>query len=168
MDKKSRVKVNLALSAVVAVVMLVLDRVTKLMVVRTLSGTEAKPVIPKVFSLSYVLNDGAGFSVLGGRTAFLIAFTAVMIVACLLVIILRISKSILIDWGLMLVVSGGLGNLYDRIFNHGLVVDFIRTDFINFPVFNVADICVTVGAGLIVLSLIIDLIRSKNGNADEQ
>ncbi len=72
-------------------------------------------------------------------------------------------RSTLTNWGFCLVISGGVGNLIDRVFYGGQVVDFISTDFMDFPVFNVADICVTVGAALVILYFVIDTVNEKNG-----
>ena len=71
-------------------------------------------------------------------------------------------------WALCLVLGGGIGNLIDRIFRGGNVVDFLEFGFFEFPVFNLADIAVCIGAGLILLYFIIDFVkdaRRKNGIA---
>ncbi len=154
----------------VSVIMLVVDQITKAMVVSYFEGTgKVVPVIKGVFSFCFVENDGAGFSILAGNTLFLIAFTAL---AMALVVYLLISgkfKSHLTNWGFCLILSGGLGNFIDRVFRSGLVVDFIKTDFMDFPVFNVADICVTVGATLIILYFLLDTVKehkTKKGSGD--
>ena len=85
-------------------------------------------------------------------------------------IVTKKFKSPLTDWGFCLILSGGLGNFLDRVFRGGLVVDFIKTDFIDFPIFNVADICVTVGAGFIILYFLLDTIKdykSKKGSSED-
>jgi signal peptidase II len=73
------------------------------------------------------------------------------------------KKNVLIFWGINLAISGGVGNLIDRIFNNGQVIDFIRLEFIDFPIFNVADISIVVGCGLIILSTVIDIVRDYKG-----
>lgn len=164
---------SIIIPAVISFIMLAVDQITKALVVSYFEGTaKTVPVIKGVFSFCFVENDGAGFSILAGNTVFLIAFTAL---AMALVVYLLISgkfKSPLTNWGFCLILSGGLGNFIDRIFRDGLVVDFIKTDFMNFPVFNVADICVTVGAGFIILYFLLDTIKDykikKGSNQDGQ
>ena len=60
-----------------------------------------------------------------------------------------------------LVIGGGVGNLIDRIFNNGLVVDFIDFRIIHFAIFNFADICAVVGAGMLLLLVILDEIKER-------
>lgn len=154
--------------AVVSLVMLVADQVTKAMVVSYFEGNDVSvPVIKGVLSFCFVENNGAGFSILAGNTLFLIVFTAL---AMALVVYLLVSgkfRSPLSDWGFCLILSGGLGNFIDRVSRGGLVVDFIKTDFMDFPVFNVADICVTIGAALVILYFICDTVKEKKGSKSD-
>ncbi len=122
-----------------------LDQATKLWAVSSLQPISKISIIDGVFNLRYVENTGAAFSMLQGRTAILII---IPIVACLAMIYILASKKIksnLGTWGITLILSGALGNLIDRVLR-GAVVDMFDFELINFPVFNVADICVTVGA----------------------
>ncbi len=124
-----------------------LDQVTKLWAVKSLEPIGEIPIIGGVFNLRYVENTGAAFSMLQGKTALLIV---IPIIACLAMVYILMSKKIkskLGTWGIALILSGALGNLIDRVFR-GAVVDMFDFELINFPVFNVADICVTVGAVL--------------------
>lgn len=148
---------TLVIAAVLSVIMVIIDQLTKAAVVAYFGGTaESVTLIPGVLSFCHVENTGAGFSILSGKTVFLILFTAAAMAIILYLLYKRRYKHPLTDWGFCLVLAGGIGNMIDRVFRGGAVVDFIRTDFINFPVFNVADICVTLGAGLIVIYFIID------------
>lgn len=127
------------------VLLTALDQVTKLWAVKALRPVGEIPVIQGVFNLRYVENTGAAFSMLQGKTLLL---TVIPIVACVFMIYILSAKKIgskLGNWGITLILSGALGNLVDRIFR-GAVVDMFDFELINFPVFNVADICVTVGA----------------------
>ncbi len=160
---------SLKLAAIISTIMLIVDRVTKFIVQSTLAlSGENPPIIKGFLSLYYTENTGAGFSVLSGRTGFLIAFTLIVMALIVVLLIKGAFKHKLTDWGFCLVLSGGIGNLIDRIFNGGAVVDFIKTDFIDFPVFNVADICVTVGAALIILYFVIDLINEKKQDQNKR
>lgn len=158
---------TLVIAAVLSGILVIVDQLTKAAVVAYFgSRAFSVTVIPGVLSLCHVENTGAGFSIFSGKTVFLILFTAAAMAFILYLMIKRCYKHPLTDWGFCLVLAGGVGNMIDRIFRGGAVVDFIRTDFINFPVFNVADICVTVGAGLIILYFILDAVREgKKKNA---
>lgn len=129
------------------VLLTALDQATKLWAVNALRSVGEISVIEGVFNLRYVENTGAAFSILQGKTFLL---TIIPIVACIFMIYILSAKKInskLGTWGIALILSGALGNLIDRIWR-GAVVDMFDFELINFPVFNVADICVTVGAVL--------------------
>mgnify|MGYP000997499365 CR=1 FL=1 len=116
------------------------------------------PAWPGVFSWQLAHNTGAAFSLFGGSGVFLVAITALAL-AALAAVLLRSSAgrarrlSAPAALGLWLIVAGGLGNLYDRVV-YGVVVDFIKLDFIRFAIFNVADIAICAGAALVALSLV--------------
>lgn len=115
----------------------------------------------KIFSLTHIRNDGAGWSILSGKTVILIVFTAIVMIGILAYMIVKrkdISKLEL--FSLTLILSGGLGNLIDRIrmlteADFSGVIDYINLEFMSFPVFNFADICVTVGGACFILCYII-------------
>ena len=151
---------SLIIAIIVSFVMLIIDQLTKLLTLSHLqNGIKSVTVIDGILSFSYRGNNGAGFSILSGRTEFLVLFTFVALAVILYLLIKGTYRSHLTDWGFTLIISGGLGNLIDRLFRNGVVVDFINLDFIDFPVFNVADICVTVGAGLIILYFLIEAVK---------
>lgn len=118
-------------------------------------------VIPGVLNFRLILNDGAALGMLdNARWVFLILST-VAIIGVLVFMFWKKPKNPLLLVSLTLITGGGIGNMIDRIWL-GYVVDFI--DFCAFPklwmwVFNVADSCVTVGAGILAVWLIIDLIK---------
>lgn len=166
---------SLIVATIVSVLMIAVDRITKAWAVGAFADrVQSIPVIRGILSFYYVENDGAGFSILSGRTIFLIVFSSLAMLFVFYLIVSRKLKSAVADWGLCLILAGGIGNLIDRITRGGRVVDFIKTDFIDFPIFNVADICVTVGAGLIILYFIIDAVkdarkkRTEKENKNEQ
>ena len=80
---------------------------------------------------------------------------------CFALLLKHGMKNKLLFWAITLVLSGGLGNMIDRIFNNGKVVDFICLEFIDFPVFNIADCAIVIGAGLLILYFIRDLIKER-------
>ena len=152
------------MSSVIALVVgglvIALDQLTKYLVANNFT-TDMAPIslLGGLFNLHYTENGGAAWSILEGSTWFLIAITLVIMIVCIYMLIKKTFDSKLMFWALSLVLAGGIGNLIDRIFRGGLVVDFIEFGFFEFPIFNVADISVCVGAGLIVLYFIIDTIK---------
>lgn len=148
----------------IAAILVGVDRLTKYIVSANMELEDSIHIIKigntEVLNVYYCLNSGAAFSQLKGHKSFLIAITSVVIVGLLFLMIFKKVKrpAYVAAFGLML--SGGVGNLIDRIFNDGLVVDFIDFRLINFPIFNVADICAVCGAGLLFIVLVIDEIKA--------
>ena len=121
-----------------------LDRLSKLLVQKFLTYELPVEVFP-FFYLTYVRNTGAAFGVLENQNTFFIV-VSIILIAFLLVIRRRLSASgAAVKWGMLMVIGGALGNLYDRLTLDG-VVDFL--DFRIWPVFNFADSFISVGAGL--------------------
>ena len=131
------------------VAVMVLDRVVKIAVTTNLQPGDTIPVLDPLFHITYVQNQGAAFSMLQGHPVLLIVLPAVVIGIGIIFICVNqkaYNKTFLIS--LSLICGGGLGNLTDRL-SQGYVIDMF--DFRVFPVFNVADICVCVGCGLLIL-----------------
>lgn len=146
---------------ILIVAVMVLDRFVKIQVSTNMSPGESIPVIDPVLHITYVQNTGAAFSMLQGHPMLLIIFPAVVICIGIIFVLTQSKKfNRIFLVSLSLICGGGLGNLTDRI-AQGFVVDMI--DFRVFPVFNVADICVCVGCGLLVLYMIIYNNRSDSG-----
>ena len=133
--------------------LLLIDRITKLLALKYLAPSGMKNVIPGLLSWAYVENRGMAFGMASGMVWLLIVLTAIVIGAIFAYLILHPGDSKLMRLGLWLVIGGGLGNLWDRI-AYGFVVDFIRADFIDFPVFNAADVFVCAGAGFVLLAVL--------------
>ncbi|MCR5484110.1 MAG: signal peptidase II [Clostridiales bacterium] len=144
----------------VTALLVAVDRLTKALAEKYLPLSGGKDIIPGFIAFRYVKNTGAAFSILEGRTAALAVFTAVVSLAGIIWLMSGKVKDKLFYISIMLIVSGGLGNLYDRIFK-GYVVDFIEPLFVNFAVFNFADCLVTVGAALLIVYLITDTVRER-------
>lgn len=149
------------LAAAVAVSVLVIDQITKYLVVSHFSLYDSVPLIPGICNLTYIHNRGAAFGIFQNQTAPFVVVTLIALLAGAWVLYKRYYDHPLMDWAIMLVMSGGAGNLIDRVFRQGNVVDFIETAFMQFPVFNIADCAVVIGAGLLLLYLLLDLIRLK-------
>ncbi|MDE6728448.1 MAG: signal peptidase II [Oscillospiraceae bacterium] len=147
----------------ISAVLVGIDRLTKWLVVSNMQPSDTIHLIKignkEVLNLYYTLNNGAAFSKLSGKTVFLIIITSAVILWLLyLMIAKKVHRPVYLA-SISLILGGGIGNLIDRIFNEGLVVDFIDVRIINFPIFNFADICAVCGAGLLLLTVIIDEIR---------
>ena len=136
-----------------AAVIAVADQITKLLVVQNIPLWGHADAIPGLFSLTYVQNTGAAWSTFQGARWLFVAIFAVLTV---LVILEYFKKPMPFSkferWCIAAIYGGGLGNIIDRIFR-GFVVDMIHLDFMNFPVFNVADCFITCGCIALFVSL---------------
>ena len=138
------------------------DRLVKYLISSQMSVGETVPVIENLFHITYVQNRGAAFSLMEGEGLFLIGLPAAAITAALIVLFVkRASWSRLLKLSVAFICGGGLGNLVDRVFQ-GYVVDMF--DFRVFPVFNIADIFICLGCGLLLLEVIFaERKKEKNG-----
>lgn len=140
-----------------------IDRLTKWLVISNMELSDTIHLIKigdkEVLNLYYCLNSGAAFSKLSGKTVFLIVITSAVILWLLFLMITKKVHRPVYLASISLILGGGIGNLIDRIFNDGKVIDFIDVRIINFPIFNFADICAVCGAGLLMLTVIIDEIK---------
>lgn len=124
-----------------------IDQVTKYIALTRLEGLEVT-FIPKVIDFVYVKNNGAAFNILSGKIELLSLISVVFAVGVIWYIIYKKPQNKMFRLSLMLLFAGAVGNVIDRIFR-GFVVDFIKTTFIDFPVFNIADIAIVCGAILL-------------------
>lgn len=136
-----------------SIIITVADQLIKYAVLNNISSTDIITVIPEALQLVFVKNTGAAFSLLSGKTYVL---SVVSIAVCVFLVWYLIkkrpqSKLFLVSTGLIL--GGALGNLIDRVFRN-YVVDYIELCFVRFPVFNLADIAITVGAVLLMIYVI--------------
>lgn len=150
-----------------------LDQISKYLVVLYMDLHQSVEIIPGVFNFTYIQNEGAAFgSMTNSRWVFMI-MSSIMIIGILVFMFWKKPKSKLLLSALTLIVAGGIGNMIDRI-RLGYVIDFL--DFCAFPklwmwTFNVADSFVVVGAGLMILWMILDTVRDrkaeKSKNSEE-
>jgi len=130
--------------------LIALDRISKNMVELHLPWQVHVPFLPKLLGFYYTANTGAAFSIFTGQNAILATIASVAAIF-LLVVRPRLTEGktmLRVTWCLML--AGALGNLWDRL-TRGAVVDFLFFEFINFPVFNIADTCMVCGLSLYIL-----------------
>ncbi|MDD2648592.1 MAG: signal peptidase II [Eubacteriales bacterium] len=135
----------------IAAVVFALDRLVKLWVAQALSAGQRIDLIPGVIGICYTENTGMAFGMLSGGTVVL-AIVTLVILAGAVWLICRVKLSPMSCVGFALSIAGALGNLFDRVF-YGYVVDMIEPLFVEFAVFNIADIALCIGLVLIGLSL---------------
>ena len=121
-----------------------LDQLTKRWVLSNIPAGSRRPFIPGVLDLFHVQNDGAAFSIGSGRPLFFAALTAVVVLGMMYAVMREKNLPYPLIAILGLVAGGGIGNGLERV-AHGSVTDFLATTFMNFAIFNVADIFVTCG-----------------------
>lgn len=136
---------------VLPLAVVILDQFSKYIVVENMVLGESIPIIEEVFHLTYILNPGAAFGIFAHNRLFFIAIAVIVIG-----IIIWARREILASpWevkaGCGLFLGGAIGNLIDRA-RQGLVIDFF--DFRIWPVFNIADIAICIGVGLIIWNLL--------------
>lgn len=147
-------KRNLCLSMIAVCALLLADQYTKYLAISRLKGQEPFVLISKILEFSYLENTGAAFSSFEGKQTFLIVLTTIVIflIAWKYIILPMKHRFVWMRLCLLLIFSGAVGNLLDRI-TRRYVVDFIYFVPINFPKFNVADIYITVGVAMLALLL---------------
>lgn len=138
---------------ILAALIIAADRLSKIFTVSAAEVGGKFGEIPYLADFIYVKNTGAAFSMFSGKVSALSVISALFCIGVIVYFIVKKPKSKLMCTALALLFSGAAGNAIDRIAN-GYVVDFISLKFINFPVFNIADIAITVGAALLVIYMI--------------
>ena len=147
--------INYIIGAFFVFFLIFIDRITKYFAVVNLKDGGEYSLIDGVFSLYYVENSGAAFGILGGKQIFLYIVT-IAITVFVIFFYIKLPKGRRFIWLRIisiLIVSGAIGNLIDRL-TQQYVIDFFYFKAINFPVFNVADIYVTVGAIALIILLL--------------
>lgn len=151
---------------IIAIVSAVADQLIKLYINGSLKLYEERSFIPHVLSITHIRNSGAAWSIMEGRTWFLVLLPVLMIAAALWFMYRSRNGSRLALISLGLVVGGGIGNLIDRVRMHE-VIDYLKCELFDFPIFNFADVCVVVGAIMFCVYMIFfDESDEKSKKAD--
>ncbi|MFH1190213.1 MAG: signal peptidase II [Candidatus Omnitrophota bacterium] len=127
------------------------DRLTKYFVAESLALGQSIKIVPGVFHITLVFNDGAAFGVLRDFGIFFVIFSFAVIAFIPLIVYRSSHLDMASAAALALILGGASGNLVDRL-KFGYVIDFL--DFRIWPVFNVADSCITIGVALIAIGII--------------
>ena len=169
---------------ILSIAVVLLDQISKIIVVKNIELGEVIPVIKNVFNLTYIENRGAAFGMLSDQRWIFMIISVVAIVAIFVFIWKEKPESMWMKTCLGAIVGGGIGNMIDRIFR-GSVVDFIDADFVqyphpsfdggfkltmtDFPIFNVADCFITVGCAVLVVYLIfVELPREAKAEKEKK
>ena len=164
--QKKRLSVKIrVLSAIMSLVLIVLDQWTKYLAVTYLKPVGFVRFIPNVLNLFYLENRGAAFGLFSGQRWVFLIITAVIIFVGIYLLAANKIHSKWLLFTVHLIVAGGIGNMIDRMFRggaflDGFVVDFLQFQFIDFPVFNLADCFVTVGSVMVICYLLADIVLS--------
>ncbi|AWD62366.1 lipoprotein signal peptidase [Limosilactobacillus reuteri] len=140
----------------IILILTICDQLLKSWVASSIILGGSKQLIPGIIELTNLRNSGAAWSIFEGQQTF---FTIITIVAIIVIgyFIWQYRKNIPMLIGLSLIMAGTIGNFIDRL-RQGYVVDMFETTFINFPIFNIADMCLTIG----VIWLIICILKEKD------
>ena len=137
---------------IIIVLGIILDRLTKNYAINNLIEN---PYSGTLFNFTYLENRGAAFGILQDKRIFFIILTLAIVFALIYYFLKNYKTNPkVLNIALAMIISGAIGNFYDRLFQ-GYVVDFIEFAFVNFPVFNIADIFVTIGSILLIIYMIV-------------
>jgi len=140
--------------------MIIVDQLIKYWAVTELAPIGNINIIKGFFHLTYVENSGAAFSMLEGKQTFFIIITFAAFFLFYYIYKTGIVSGKLANWAGTFVAGGAIGNFIDRI-RLGYVIDMFNFELIDFPVFNFADICITVGGALFVLIIWLDYLNER-------
>lgn len=172
MDYRTTLKKNTFIQILLFLVLIAVDQLTKYGAVIKLKDQPSIPLIKNVLELRYLENNGAAFGFLQNKQWLFYVITMIVLIAICFVFVRIIKQSnqymqldaekiraktlkdsAILNYVLVILAAGAIGNLIDRI-AHTYVVDFIYFRLINFPIFNFADICVTLSAIFLIIFLV--------------
>ena len=154
------------ITTIIAVILIAVDRITKNWAAQALASGDIA-VIDKVLYFRYTENTGVAFSRFSDNRWVLVGITSVMLIVALAFFLSGKIKDKLELFALSLIIAGGVGNLIDRL-SLGYVIDFIDVRIINFAIFNVADMCITIGAILVCIAAFAAEKREKREQESKQ
>lgn len=174
---KKQPKKNYILYSAIILGGILLDQLTKWLVVKFMDLYDSIPLIQDFLHITYTTNDGAAFGMMDGARWIFMVISTVAILAFAAYLYLGHAENMLYGVSIAMVVSGGIGNMIDRlglgfyvnpVTGMGEVVDFIDFCGIWHAIFNGADSFVCVGAGLLMLALILDIIKEAKTEKEKK
>lgn len=156
---------GLIISFVAIILLSGTDQIIKIWAIDHLKNKPSKEFISfgdiKILNLTYLENDGAVFGSFSGMRWLLLCVTTALMIYCIYYMIKHKNERLTLI-SMTLIVSGGLGNIIDRLFRDGKVVDYLEVQFMDFAIFNFADCCVVIGVILLLIQIIFfDFINKK-------
>ena len=145
----------IALFFLLSAIIVGLDQWLKFWIVSNFELGDVQTLIDHVFSLTYIRNTGAAWSILEGKMTFFTIITVAAVIVVTYLLIRHRKSSIWSRLGLSFILAGAIGNFIDRL-RLGYVVDMFQLDFINFPIFNIADMSLVIGVLLIFIYALVD------------
>lgn len=139
----------------IIICLVIIDQASKWWTVQNIDLHQVIEVIPNVLSLTYIQNTGAAWSILEGKMMFFYIVTIIVVAVLLYELHKHWQDSRLFAVGISFIIGGALGNFIDRLFLK-YVVDMIKLEFIDFPIFNLADTWLTVGVILVLVYILFD------------
>lgn len=161
--------ISYILAIIVAGGIVGIDQYTKsIAVAKLINGAPPTPFIKGFLEFNLIENTGAAWGMLSDYTWILISITLVVTVVIIALLLKYGAGNKLLFWAATFVLGGGVGNMIDRVFKGGKVVDFLHFEFWkSFPTFNIADCAIVLGAALMIVYFIIDAVKDykKQRNA---
>lgn len=155
------------LALLLSVVLVVLDQVFKLLAYTYLKPIDTYPLIEDVLHLTYLENRGAAFGMMEGQKWLLIWGTGLVLLIMVLAVMIGKIPGALPNVIVCVIIGGGVGNLIDRVYR-GYVIDYIQVRFVDFAIFNFADMCVVVGVAALVLYIFLHELAARKKEGKEQ
>lgn len=155
------------ITLIIIAVLVAIDQIIKLLVIEHLEPIGSLTLIDGFIQLNYAENTGAAFGSFSGKTTFLSIFTLAIIILGLVYLFVKKRRVDVEYVCISLIIAGGLGNLIDRIFR-GFVVDYIEPLFVDFAIFNFADILVTCSCIALVIWLMYEIYRENKNEKREK
>ncbi len=157
---------TIVIVAVFSIILASADQLIKYFIYEDLRPVGSVSVIDNLFSLVYSENRGAAFGIFQNATLFFSVITILLIGVFLFLLITKKFSGKLFTVSVILIIGGGLGNLIDRLFR-GFVIDYLSLSFFP-PICNFADYCITIGAVLFILCILLTPEKKKENHTEEK
>lgn len=161
--------ISYILAVLVGLIFLAVDQITKYFIITNFEIGGTADFLNGFIDIVFVTNEGGAWGILQGYTWALLSITALMMIICFALLLKLGRNNKIVFWAISLILFGGIGNMIDRVFRDGSVIDFLHFEFWpSFPVFNVADCAVVIGGGLLILYFVIDSIKDARAKKAAQ